>query len=419
MSAAATDPLAPLRDAFLFPVAPDGGEALYFAGHSLGLQPRAARDNVLAELDDWARFGVEGHFAARNPWLPYHELLTESVARLLGARPAEVVVMNTLTVNLHLMLASFYRPSGKRCKILIEDGAFPSDRYAAASQARWHGLDPATTVVALAPLPGEATLRPEAILQAIGDLGDELALVLLGHVNYLTGQAFDLHAITKAGHAVGATVGFDLAHGAGNLALQLHDSGADFAVWCNYKYLNAGPGGLGGAFVHERHHGTDLPRLEGWWGHDKATRFQMPLQFQPIHGAEAWQLSNPPILPLAILRASLALFDQAGMVALRAKSERLTRRLETLLDRIPPEKLQILTPRDPQQRGAMLTVRIPAPLGGDPAARARPVVARLHAQGVFVDLRAPDIVRLAPAPLYTRFADVERLGDLLAEALDA
>jgi len=402
----AADALAPLRAEFLFPPADDGSDCLYFAGHSLGLQPRASRDAVLAELDDWARLGVEGHFAARNPWLPYHELLTDATARLVGAKPSEVVVMNTLTVNLHLMLVSFYQPSGRRTKILMESGAFPSDRYAVASQVKLHGLDPQQTIVQLAPRAGEATLRHDDILAAIAELGDSLALVLLGHVQYLTGQAFDLPAITAAGHAVGACVGFDLAHGVGNLALALHDSQADFAVWCNYKYLNAGPGGLGGAFVHERHHDADLPRLNGWWGHDKASRFEMPTDFQAIRGAEAWQLSNPPILPLAALRASMALFERAGIQALRQKSVRLTAYLETVLAAVPG--LTQLTPRDPTARGAMLTVRV----HGDAGA----LVAKLHAGGARIDLRAPDVIRIAPAPLYTRFADVHRLGHLLLAA---
>ncbi len=404
-----SDALARFRGEFLFPEAPGGEAALYFAGNSLGLQPKRAREYVLAELDDWARLGVEGHFAARHPWLPYHENLTAAAARLVGARPLEVVVMNTLTVNLHLMMISFYRPTAARYRILIEAGAFPSDRYAVDSQARLHGFDPSVAIVELAPRAGEETLRDDDILAAIAREGGALALVMLGNVNYLTGQAFDMAAITRAAHAVGARAGFDLAHGAGNLEVALHESGADFAVWCSYKYLNGGPGTLGGCFVHERHaRDASLPRLQGWWGHDKATRFKMGPRFDAIEGAEGWQLSNPPILQLAALRASFDLFDAATMPALRAKSLALTGYLERLLDAWLKDEIEIVTPREPARRGAQLSLRVLR--GGS-----RALVARLAERGVICDHREPDILRVAPAPLYTRFDDVRRLCEILRE----
>ena len=370
----AADELAPLRNEFLF------SHELYFAGHSLGLQPRRAREYVLQELDDWARFGVEGHFAARNRWVDYHELLTAPTARLVGALPHEVVVMNTLSVNLHLMMVSFYRPRPGKYRILIERGAFPSDRYAVASQARFHGY-------------------PDAVIESdepVDDIDSEVALVLIGTPNYLTGRAYDVPALVRAAHAHGALIGLDLAHGAGNLELRLHEWGPDFAAWCNYKYLNAGPGGLGGVFVHERHASSDLPRFEGWWGHDKARRFEMEPRFTPIPGAEAWQLSNPPILQMAALRASMELFDRATMPALRRKGDKLTSYLQWLL-----KDFEILTP---PQRGSMLTVRM---------RNAQAVVASLAKRGAIVDFRPPDIVRITPAPLYNSFADVQRLAALI------
>ena len=408
----AQDPLNSLRSDFLFPHTPSpgdpkahspgdraapGGEVLYFAGHSLGLQPRKARSYVLEELDDWARLGVEGHFAGRHPWLGYHELLTAPTARLVGALPDEVVVMNTLSVNLHLMMVSFYRPTAARHRILIEARAFPSDRYAVDSQARFHGFDPDEAILQAA--------NGEEVLRQLDEHGDSIALVLIGGVNYLSGEAFDIEAIARAGHARGCLVGFDLAHAVGNLPVRLHDHDADFAVWCNYKYLNAGPGGLGGCFVHQRHAQAALPRFAGWWGHDKATRFAMGPVFKPIAGAEGWQLSNPPILPLAVLRASMELFDQAGIERLRAKSLRLTGYLEWLIDRLPEGHCELLTPRDPARRGAMLSLKI--------AHGAQALATRLAAQGALCDYRQPDMLRIAPAPLYCGFADVQRLAGLL------
>lgn len=399
----AADPLLRLRDELLFPPGPYGGRALYFAGHSLGLQPRRAREYVNAELDDWALHAVEGHFKARRPWLAYHELLTPPTARLVGAREREVVVMNTLTVNLHLLLVSFYRPTPARHRILVEASAFPSDRYAVASQARFHGFDPAEAIVALAPRAGEDTLRDEDIVAAIDEHRDSLALVLLGQPNYLTGQAFDVPRLVRAAHAHDIPLGLDLAHGAGNLRLQLHDWDVDFACWCNYKYLNAGPGGLGGIFVHERHARAELPRLSGWWGHDKATRFRMGPDFEPLPGAEGWQLSNPPILQLAALRASMELFDAAGMEALRARGDRLTAFLEEAAAGVPG--LTLVTPREPARRGSMLTFRV----AGD----AQALAARLAGAGAIADARAPDILRLAPTPLAGSFEDVSFLATLL------
>jgi kynureninase len=401
----AEDPLRPFRSEFLFPL--HGGEpSIYLVGNSLGLQPRKAKAYVLEALEDWEKLGVEGHFAGQRPWLPYHEMLTEQTARLVGAHPLEVVVMNTLTVNLHLLMVSFYRPTRERSKILMEAGAFPSDQYAVASQVRFHGHDPDKDILRLAPRPGEETLRPEDILETLERHGREIALVLLGNVNYLTGQAFDMAAITRAAHEQGCRVGFDLAHGAGNLRLSLHDDGPDFAVWCSYKYLNGGPGTLGGVFVHERHaRNGALPRFAGWWGHDKQTRFQMGPDFEPLPGAEGWMLSNPPILQLAALRASMELFDRATMPALRRKSDRLTAWMEFLLDRLPPGFVRIITPRDPKQRGAQLSLRF--------SKEPRRLLEKLNAAGVHCDFRSPDIIRAAPAPLYNSFLDVYRFVGVL------
>jgi kynureninase len=395
----ASDPLARFRGEFLLPKGPNGEDCVYLTGNSLGLQPRKARPYIEEELEDWARFGVEGHFHGRHPWLPYHENLTASAARLVGALPTEVVVMNTLSVNLHLMMVSFYRPTRERFKILVEAGAFPSDQYAVASQARFHGFDPAQALLEVA--------HDEAkILETLAREGKSVALVLLGNVNYLTGYAFDMAAITRAAHAQGCRVGFDLAHGAGNLPLRLHDDGPDFAVWCGYKYLNGGPGTLAGCFVHERHaRAKELPRFAGWWGQNKATRFKMGPVFDPIEGAEGWQLSNPPIFQMAAMRASLELFDAATMPALRAKSERLTAYLESLLDELPRGFCELMTPRDPARRGCQLSLRIPR--GG------RELIQKLGAAGVICDFREPDIVRAAPVPLYNTFHDAYRFAEVL------
>ncbi len=401
----AEDPLRHFRDEFLFPQH-QGEPVIYLVGNSLGLQPRKTKSYVMGALEDWEKLGVEGHFRGEHPWMPYHEFLTEQTARLVGALPIEVAVMNTLSVNLHLMMVSFYRPSGERRKILMEAGAFPSDQYAVASQVRFHGYSPEEAILRLRPRPGEETLRTEDILETIERHGKEIALVLLGNVNYLTGQAFDMRAITRAAHAQGCRVGFDLAHGAGSLHLSLHDDGPDFAVWCSYKYLNGGPGTLGGVFVHERHaRDKSLPRFEGWWGHNKQTRFQMGPDFDPSPGAEGWLLSNSPILQLSALRASMDIFDRATMPALRQKSERLTGYLEFLLDRLPPGFVRLLTPRDPQQRGVQLSLRF--------SKEPRRMLEKLNSAGVFCDFRSPGVIRAAPAPLYVSFHDVYRFVGVL------
>ncbi|MBU6119738.1 kynureninase [Hymenobacter siberiensis] len=406
----AADPLAAFRQEFHLPPGPDGRPCAYFCGNSLGLMPKAARAAVEQEFATWERLGVEGHFQAPSFWMHFHDTLTEATARLVGALPLEVVVMNNLSVNLHLLLVSFYRPTGSRYKILMEGGAFPSDQYAIESQARLHGLDPAEAIVELVPRPGEHTLRTADIEAKIAELGDSLATVLIGGVNYYTGQAFDMAAIARAGHAVGAYVGFDLAHAAGNLELHLHDWDVDFACWCTYKYLNSGPGGTSGVFVHERFaQRPDLVRLAGWWGHDASVRFQMKKGFRPMAGAAGWQLSNAQIFPMAIHRASLEIVDRAGgMAALRRKSEQLTARLESLIHGLglPANKLEIITPADPAQRGCQLSVLVHE--------RGRELFDFLAAQGIIADWREPNVIRLAPVPLYNSFEDVERVGAALA-----
>jgi kynureninase len=392
------DPLNKYRDCFLFPKTSDG-DCIYLCGHSLGLQPKAAAAYVEQELKDWAELGVEGHFQAKNPWMPYHRLLTEQTAELVGAKPLEVVVMNSLTVNLHLMMVSFYRPTNERHKIVVERGAFPSDQYAVKSQIAFHGFDPATSMIELTPRSGESCLREEDIDSMIESAGEEIALILLGGVNYATGQAFDMARITRLGHARGCVVGFDLAHAAGNLVLQLHEWGPDFAVWCSYKYLNGGPGCVGGCFVHERHaHSWDLPRFAGWWGHDEASRFDMGPEFRAMSGADGWQLSNPSIVSLAVLRSSMDLFHEAGMERLRAKSESLTSYLEFLLNQYVSHKFSIITPLEKERRGAQLSIRVPE--------RGRALCERLAQEGVVGDWREPDTFRVAPVPLYNSYKDV-------------
>ena len=405
----AADPLPTLRGEFHVPVH-DGREQAYFVGNSLGLQPRGARAQVEDVLDSWAEVAVEGHFRGHSAWMPYHELVRDGLARLVGAKPVEVVAMNSLTANLHLMMVSFYRPAAARPVILMEAGAFPSDRYAMESQVRFHGFDPAEALVELQPdLPG-GVFSHEGIEAAIAHHADRLALVLWPGVQYRTGQAFDLARIANAAHAAGAVCGFDLAHAVGNLDLGLHDSGADFAVWCHYKYCNSGPGAVAGCFVHERHARTGRPRFAGWWGHDVESRFRMGPDFEPTPGADGWQLSNPPILALAPLRASLALFDRVGMAALRAKSQRLTGYLQALVDARLSDRLEVLTPRDPAQRGCQLSIRV---AGGREPGRA--LFDHLATQGVLGDWREPDVIRISPAPLYNTHADVLRF----AQAVEA
>lgn len=406
----AADPLRHFRERFAIPPTTSGEPAVYFTGNSLGLMPRTVRGHIEQELADWERFAVEGHVHARNPWLPYHEFLTEKLARVVGAMPIETVAMNSLTVNLHLLMVSFYRPTPERNKIIIEKGAFPSDRYAVVSQIKFHGFDPDEALIEVAPREGESTLRTEDIVEQIEGAGSAAALVLFGGVNYYTGQAFDIRTITAAAHGVGAVAGFDLAHAAGNLELHLHDWDVDFAAWCSYKYLNAGPGAVAGAFVHERHaSSSELPRFAGWWGHDKATRFLMGPNFKPLAGAEGWQISNPPIFQLAALRASLAEFDEAGMKRLRAKSERLTAYLEKLVGEIDDERISVITPSDPKSRGCQLSIRV---RDADKA-----LFDRITERGVVADWREPDVIRVAPVPLYNSFEDVFRFSAILREAL--
>jgi kynureninase len=398
----AADPLRALRDAFHIPLH-RGAEQAYFCGNSLGLQPRGARAMVEEVLDKWRDEAVEGHFREPAPWMPYHELVRAGLADIVGALPAEVVAMNSLTTNLHLMMVSFYRPTTERPAILIEAGAFPSDRHAVASQLLFHGRDPSVDLIELEPDAPDGTFSAAAIERAIAAHGHRLALVLWPGVQYRTGQAFDLGAIARQAHAAGAIVGFDLAHAVGNVPVQLHDSDADFAVWCHYKYMNAGPGAVGGCFVHERHSRTDRPRFAGWWGHDQGTRFQMGPAFAPTPGADGWQLSNPPILALAPLRASLELFAQAGMPALREKSIRLTGYLEALIHARLSNVLEIVTPAEPAQRGAQLSLRV---TGG--RTRGRALFEFLAHAGVIGDWREPDVIRISPAPLYNTHADVLR-----------
>ena len=399
------DPLQGFRDRFLIP-RHDGDEQAYFCGNSLGLQPRAVRDALLQELDDWAALGVEAHFRGRHPWMPYHAELRDGLATLVGAQPSEVVAMNSLTANLHLLMVSFYRPTAERPAILIEAGAFPSDRYGVQSQVRFHGFDPDTDVIELAGDEPDGTISMQAIERVLAEHGHRIALVLWPGVQYRTGQAFDLEAITRLAHARGCVVGFDLAHAAGNLPLALHDSRADFAAWCHYKYVNAGPGAVAGAFVHARHARTDRPRFAGWWGHDQATRFRMGPEFVPTPGADGWQLSNPPILALAPVRVSLELFAEAGMDRLRAKSLQLTGYLERRVREELADTLQIVTPREPERRGCQLSLRV---AGGREHGRA--LFEFLESRGVVGDWREPDVIRISPVPLYNRFADVDRFVD--------
>ena len=399
----ATDPLRALRNDFLIP-RHKNNEQIYFCGNSLGLQPRAARTHVLQVLDKWSQEAVEGHFTGQAQWLTYHEQVREPLARVVGALPSEVVAMNSLTANLHLMMVSFYRPTRERPAILMEAGAFPSDRYALESQVRFHGFDPATDLIELQPDEADGTFSAQAIERAIAEHGPRLALVLWPGIQYRTGQAFDLAEITRLAHAQGAVAGFDLAHAVGNVPLALHDSNADFAVWCHYKYLNAGPGAVAGCFVHERHAHTDRPRFAGWWGHEQATRFQMGPDFVPTPGADGWQLSNPPVLGLAPLLASLELFDKAGgLPALRAKSEKLTGFLEALIKARVGDTLQIITPAEPARRGCQLSLRV---TGG--RERGRELFEYLQSVGTLGDWREPDVIRISPAPLYNKFMDVYR-----------
>jgi kynureninase len=406
----AADPLAGYRERFHFPRKDNGDACIYLCGHSLGLQPKTTGDYVDQELSDWAQLGVDGHFRARHPWVSYHRLLTEQTAELVAAKPLEVVVMNSLTVNLHLMMVSFYRPTRRRHKILIERGAFPSDQYAVQSQIRFHGFDPASSLLEVAPGQGESCIRDEDIQSLIRREGNSIALILLGGVNYATGQAFNISDITNVGHEKGCMVGWDLAHAAGNVVLKLHDWGPDFAVWCSYKYLNGGPGCVAGCFVHERHaRAFESPRFAGWWGNDEQTRFEMRPDFRPMIGAEGWQLSNSPILLLAALRASMEMFHEAGMERLRAKSVSLSSYLEFLLHQQASPKFSVITPRETERRGSQLSIQVPGGAGA--------LCSKLASEGILFDWRRPDIVRVAPVPLYNSYQDVYLFVERFASAL--
>lgn len=410
----AKDPLIGYRDQFHLPSF-HANTVRYFTGNSLGLQPKSTASYIQNELNDWAKWGVEGHFHAEKPWFSYHEQLTEKAAKIVGGLPKEVVITHSLTTNLHLLMVSFYQPVGKRTKILCEAKAFPSDQYALESQVKFHGFDPETHLVEVAPREGQNLIDEADILAKIAELDDELALVMIGGVNYYTGQLFDMEKITKAGHAVGAMVGFDLAHAAGNVVLKLHDWEVDFAAWCTYKYLNSSPGGVSGMFVHEKHaNRPELPRFAGWWGHDKANRFKMEKGFIPMEGAEGWQLSNAPVLGMAAHLASLDLFDEVGMEALTTKSKLLTGYLEFIIDAISEKHqekctFEIITPRNTTQRGAQISMFVHG--------KARELFDKLTDAGVIADWREPNVIRLAPVPMYNSFEDVYYFGQHLEAAI--
>ncbi|GAA4290224.1 kynureninase [Aestuariibaculum suncheonense] len=405
------DVLAPYRNQFHIPKDNKGNDLIYLCGNSLGLQPKITKSYVNQELEDWANLGVEGHTEARHPWLPYHEFLTESMANVVGAKPIEVVVMNTLTANLHFMMVSFYQPTPERYKILIEADAFPSDKYAVESQLRHHGFDDKDGIILWKAREGEELLRYEDLEAILEKHGDEIALIMVGGVNYYTGQCFDLQRITKLGHQHGCMVGFDCAHGAGNVQLNLHDSGADFAVWCTYKYLNSGPGSLAGAFVHERHaYNKSLNRFTGWWSHNKQTRFNMRDEFDQLPGAEGWQLSNPPILSMAAIRASLDLFNEVGIEKLTEKSKKLTGYFEFLINELNNQHIKIITPKNSKERGCQLSIQVK---NAD-----RTLHNKLTEAGIICDWREPDVIRCAPTPFYNSFEDVYRMVEILKSILN-
>ena len=407
------DPLKDFRGKFFIPQH-QGRDAVYLTGNSLGLQPRTTASYVQQELDDWARMGVEGHFQARNPWMPYHEVFPRQLSRIIGCHEAEVVVMNQLTVNLHLLLVTFYRPTSTRYKILCEAKAFPSDQYALESQVRYHGYDPAEAIIEVSPRSGEQLLRQEDILAAIAEHGESLATVLMGGVNYYSGQLFDMESITRAAHAVGAMAGFDLAHAAGNVELRLHDWDVDFACWCSYKYLNSGPGGVAGVYIHERHAtNKSLPRFAGWWGYRKETRFNMEKGFDAIPTAEGWQLSNAPVLSMAAHKAALDIFEEAGQERLHAKRKKLSGFLYFILEecnaKAGDQMIEIITPPDPEKRGCQLSMQL--------REKGREVFAELSRQGVIADWREPNVIRAAPVPLYNSYEDVYRFGEIISSIL--
>ena len=403
------DSLSELRTRFYIPKDKNGNEWIYLTGNSLGLQPKTTQKYIEQELNDWANLGVEGHFEAKNPWLNYHELLTDKMAKIVGAKPLEVVVMNTLTTNLHLLMVSFYQPTKTKYKIVIESDAFPSDRYAVESQLKFHGFSK-NDLIEWKPRVREELLRIEDLEEIVENQGDEIALLLIGGVNYYTGQYLDLKRIAEIGHAKNCFVGIDLAHGAGNIQPNLHDSGVDFAAWCTYKYLNSGPGSLAGLFVHEKHaHNKDLPRFSGWWNHNKETRFNMRQPFDVMAGAEGWQLSNPPILSMAAILASLDLFDEVGMEALREKSEKLTGYFEYLINEIDSDDIKIITPKNPKERGCQLSIQVKS--------ADKSLHKKLTVQHIITDWREPDVIRCAPAPMYNSFEDVYKMVSILKEII--
>lgn len=405
------DTLASFRNKFHLPKDANGESLVYLCGNSLGLQPKTVSTYIDQELKDWATLGVEGHTDAEHPWLPYHEFLTDNMAKIVGAKPSEVVVMNGLTTNLHLMMVSFYKPTKKKHKIIIESDAFPSDKYAVESQLKFHGYNPKDSLILWKPRNGEELCRFEDLERIMSQHGDEVALLMIGSTNYYTGQAFPLKKITDLGHSHGAMVGFDLAHGAGNIQPNLHETGADFAVWCTYKYLNSGPGSLGGCFVHERHaDDKDINRFAGWWGHNKETRFNMRHEFDALSGAEGWQLSNPPILSMAAIRASLDIFSEAGFENIRKKSLKLTGFLEFLVHSLSDDRISIITPKNPDERGCQLSIQVKS--------TDKSLHTKLTEAGVISDWREPDVIRVAPVPLYNSFKDVYLFAERLKKVLD-
>jgi len=405
------DPLKNYRKEFLIPTNNEGIELVYLCGNSLGLQPKKTSNYLQQELNDWAKFGVEGHTDAKNPWLPYHEFLTNSMAKIVGAKPSEIVIMNSLTTNLHLMMVSFYQPTKSKYKIVIESDAFPSDKYAMESQLKFNGYDSNDGLILWKPREGENLCRFEDLEKIMEDQGNEIALLMIGSTNYYSGQLYPLKKITELGHKHNSLVGFDLAHGVGNIQPNLHETGADFAVWCTYKYLNSGPGSLGGCFVHERHaNNTDLNRFAGWWGHNKQTRFNMRHEFDAIPGAEGWQLSNPAILSMAAIRASLDLFEAAGFKNIIKKSKSLTGFLEFLINELNDDRINIITPENPEERGCQLSIQV------------KSANKNLHTQltknDVISDWREPDVIRVAPAPLYNSYQDVFEFVQRLKKVLN-
>lgn len=404
------DELKDYRDEFWIPPHKDGTDSIYLCGNSLGLQPKQTKKYIEQELEDWKKFGVEGHLHAKNPWLRYHEQLSGPMAKIVGAKSSEVVLMNTLSANLHFLMVSFYQPTSARYKILIESDAFPSDRYAVESQIKFHGFNPKESILELKPRDGEALIRIEDIETMLEYEGNQIAMILIGGINYYTGQYFDLKKITELGHQKGCMVGFDLAHAAGNVMTNLHENDVDFAAWCTYKYLNSGPGSVGGVFIHERHENNfDLQRFAGWWGHNKETRFKMRDEFDPMPGAEGWQLSNPPILSLAAIKSSLDIFEKVGMKKLREKAIKLTAYLEFLLSQINDERIGIITPTNIEERGCQLSIQIK---NSD-----KRLFQLLSEAGVIADWREPDVIRVAPTPLYNSFFDVYRFAQLVNENL--